>query len=139
MRENWDNYFMKIAEDVAERATCDRLHVGCIIVRDKRIIACGYNGSISNDEHCEDVGCKVVENHCVRTVHAEMNAFLQCARFGIATDGAVIYITHFPCLSCTKAIIQAGIEKIYYLNSYNDNEYAMELLRKSGVAIRKVK
>lgn len=87
--------------------------VGATIVRDKRIIAGGYNGSISGGSHCIDAGCYVVENHCIRTVHAEINALLQCAKFGVATEGAELYVTHFPCVQCAKAIIQSGIQKVF--------------------------
>ncbi|MFT8870479.1 deaminase, partial [Liquorilactobacillus nagelii] len=97
------------------RSTCERLSVGAILVRDRRIIAGGYNGSVSGDDHCIDHGCYLVGGHCVRTIHAEMNAVLQCAKFGIATDKAEIYVTDFPCLQCTKMLLQAGICKIYYL------------------------
>mgnify|MGYP001442258514 CR=1 FL=1 len=107
-------------------------------VRDKRIIAGGYNGSIAGGEHCIDKGCYVVDGHCVRTIHAEMNALLQCAKFGVATEGAEIYVTHFPCLPCTKSIIQAGIRKIYYAEDYNNDPFAVELLQESGVEVEKV-
>ena len=120
------------------RSTCSRLSVGATIVKDKRIVSGGYNGSIKGDEHCIDVGCKVVEGHCVRTIHAEINAILQCSRFGVGTEGATIYVTHFPCLNCTKSIIQAGIKEICYANDYRNNEYARELLEKSGIIVRKV-
>ena len=102
MRKPWDDYFMDMARMVATRATCDRKQVGAVIVRDRRTIASGYNGSVSGDVHCEDHGCKVVDGHCIRTVHAESNAILQCAKFGVSTDGATLYVTHFPCLQCTK-------------------------------------
>ncbi|WP_426056759.1 deaminase, partial [Escherichia coli] len=84
-------------------------------------IAGGYNGSVSGGTHCIDEGCYVVDNHCVRTIHAEMNAILQCAKFGVPTEGAEIYVTHFPCLQCTKMILQAGIKKIYYLKDYRND------------------
>ncbi|HEY4601312.1 MAG TPA: ComE operon protein 2, partial [Cerasibacillus sp.] len=110
----WDQYFMAQSHLLALRSTCTRLMVGATIVRDKRIIAGGYNGSVSGSVHCVDEGCYVVDGHCVRTVHAEANALLQCAKFGVATEGAHIYVTHFPCLQCTKQIIQAGIDTVYY-------------------------
>ncbi|MCY0869711.1 MAG: deaminase, partial [Firmicutes bacterium] len=107
-----------MARMVASRATCERLLVGAVIVRDRRAIASGYNGSVAGDVHCTDVGCKIVDGHCARTIHAESNAILQCARFGVSTDGAHLYVTHFPCLSCTKQIIQAGIVKVTYGQPY---------------------
>ena len=137
-RISWDEYFMAQSHLFSLRSTCSRLSVGATIVKDKRIVSGGYNGSIKGDEHCIDVGCKVVEGHCVRTIHAEINAILQCSKFGVGTEGATIYVTHFPCLNCTKSIIQAGIKEICYANDYRNNEYARELLEKSGVVVRKV-
>ena len=137
-RIGWDEYFMAQSHLLSLRSTCSRLSVGATIVKDKRIVSGGYNGSIKGDEHCIDVGCKVVEGHCVRTIHAEINAILQCSKFGVGTEGATIYVTHFPCLNCTKSIIQAGIKEICYANDYRNNEYARELLEKSGVVVRKV-
>ena len=137
-RISWDEYFMAQSHLLSLRSTCSRLSFGATIVKDKRIVSGGYNGSIKGDEHCIDVGCKVVEGHCVRTIHAEINAILQCSKFGVGTEGATIYVTHFPCLNCTKSIIQAGIKEICYANDYRNNEYARELLEKSGVVVRKV-
>ncbi|MFB1080604.1 ComE operon protein 2 [Jeotgalibacillus sp. JSM ZJ347] len=132
-RISWNQYFMAQSHLLALRSTCTRLTVGATIVREQRIIAGGYNGSIKGGTHCIDEGCYVIDNHCVRTIHAEMNALLQCAKFGAATEGASMYVTHFPCLQCTKAIIQAGIEKIYYASDYKNHPYAIELLEQSGV------
>lgn len=137
-RISWDEYFMAQSHLLSLRSTCCRLSVGATIVRDKRIVAGGYNGSIKGDDHCIDCGCKVVEGHCIRTIHAEINAILQCSKFGISTEGATIYVTHYPCLNCTKSIIQAGIKEICYANDYRNNEYAEELLKKSGVKVRKI-
>ena len=137
-RISWDEYFMAQSHLLSLRSTCSRLSVGATIVKDKRIVSGGYNGSIKGDEHCIDVGCKVVEGHCVRTIHAEINAILQCSKFGVGTEGATIYVTHFPCLNCTKSIIQAGIKEICYANDYRNNEYARELLEISGVVVRKI-
>ncbi|WP_071131053.1 ComE operon protein 2 [Enterococcus timonensis] len=134
----WDQYFMAQALILALRSTCDRAKVGATIVRDRRIIAGGYNGSVSGDEHCIDVGCYVVDGHCVRTIHAEMNAILQCAKFGVATSGAVVYVTHFPCLQCTKMLLQAGITKIYYMKDYRNDPYAEKLLQNLGVEAQQV-
>lgn len=120
------------------RSTCERLMVGATIVRDKRIIAGGYNGSIAGGDHCIDKGCYVIDNHCVRTIHAEMNAIIQCAKFGVQTSGAEIYVTHFPCLQCTKGLIQAGIKTIYYAEDYKNHPYALELLEQADVRVEKV-
>ncbi len=123
---------------LALRSTCTRLAVGATIVRDKRIIAGGYNGSIAGGVHCIDEGCYVIDHHCVRTIHAEMNAILQCAKFGVPTTDAEIYVTHFPCLQCCKAIIQAGIKKVYYAQDYKNHPYAIELFGQAGVSVEKV-
>lgn len=132
-RISWNQYFMAQSHLLALRSTCTRLAVGATIVRDKRIIAGGYNGSIAGGEHCIDEGCYVIDNHCVRTIHAEMNAILQCAKFGVPTSDAELYVTHFPCLQCCKAIIQAGIKTVYYAQDYKNHPYGIELFEKAGV------
>lgn len=137
-RISWDQYFMAQSYLLKSRSTCQRLAVGAVIVRDKRMIAGGYNGSVSGGVHCIDEGCYVVDGHCVRTIHAEMNALLQCSKFGVATEAAEIYVTHFPCLHCTKAIIQAGLKAVYYSEDYKNDPYAIELLQQSGVRMQKV-
>ncbi|SDY50861.1 dCMP deaminase [Evansella caseinilytica] len=137
-RISWHQYFMAQSHLLALRSTCTRLMVGATIVRDKRIIAGGYNGAISGGVHCIDEGCYVIDNHCVRTIHAEINALLQCAKFGVATEGAEVYVTHFPCLNCCKALIQAGIKKVYYATDYKNHPYAIELFDQAGVEVRQV-
>ncbi|WP_068674374.1 ComE operon protein 2 [Oceanobacillus sp. Castelsardo] len=137
-RISWDQYFMAQSHLLSLRSTCTRLMVGATIVRDKRIIAGGYNGSVSGGVHCIDEGCLVIDGHCVRTVHAEANALLQCAKFGVPTDNADIYVTHFPCLQCCKQIIQSGIKNVYYAEDYRNNEYAITLFKEAGVKTRKV-
>ena len=135
----WNQYFMLQAVLLSLRSTCERLSVGAILVRDKRVIAGGYNGAVSGDDHCINVGCYVVDGHCLRTIHAEMNAVLQCSKFGIPTDGAEIYVTDFPCLQCTKSLLQAGIKKIYYMRNYHNDDYAIRLLKRKKVAVEQVK
>ncbi len=134
-RITWDQFFMAQSHLLALRSTCSRLAVGATIVREKRIIAGGYNGSISGDEHCIEQGCYVVDNHCVRTIHAETNALLQCAKYGTPANGADLYVTHFPCLPCSKTIIQAGIKNLYYATDYKNSAYAIDLFRKAGVNV----
>lgn len=114
MRLSWDDYFLEIATVVAERATCDRAHVGCVLVRDKRILSTGYNGSPSGQPHCDDEGHLLVAGHCVRTVHAEVNAVIQAARHGVGTEGATAYVTHSPCYECAKVLVTAGVARIVY-------------------------
>lgn len=137
-RIKWDQYFMSQSHLLALRSTCTRLTVGATIVRDKRIIAGGYNGAISGGVHCIDEGCYVIDDHCVRTIHAEVNAILQCAKFGVPTADAELYVTHFPCLNCTKAIIQSGIKAVYYAKDYKNHPYAVELFQSAGVKVEKV-
>ena len=135
----WDQYFMLQAVLLSLRSTCNRLAVGAILVRDKRIIAGGYNGSVSGDAHCIDDGCYLRDGHCVRTIHAEMNAILQCAKFGISTDGASLYVTDFPCLQCTKSLLQAGIKEINYIRNYHNDEYAMKLIKLKNIRLNQIK
>lgn len=138
-RIGWDQYFMIQAALLASRSTCTRLSVGAVLVRDKRIIAGGYNGSVSGDDHCIDEGCYLRDGHCVRTIHAEMNAILQCAKFGMSTDGASLYVTDFPCLQCTKSLLQAGIREINYIRNYHNDDYAMKLIKLKNVRLRQIK
>jgi dCMP deaminase len=137
-RISWDQYFMSQSHLLALRSTCTRLAVGATIVREKRMIAGGYNGSIAGGVHCSDEGCYVIDNHCVRTIHAEMNALLQCAKFGVPTEGAEIYVTHFPCLQCCKALIQSGIKTVYYAVDYKNHPYAVDLFKQANVKVQQV-
>ena len=139
MRSSWQEYFMGIVESIAQRGTCDRAFVGAVIVNnDNRIVSTGYNGSISSDEHCIDTEHKMRDNHCIRTIHAEQNALYYCAKEGIKVKGCSIYVTHFPCLNCTKALIQSGIKHIYYKNDYRIDEYALELLNIANIGYTKL-
>lgn len=125
VRKPWDQYFIEQALHVAERGTCSRARVGCVLVKENRVIATGYNGSPKGMPHCDDIGHLMKDGHCVRTNHAEENALLQCARLGISSEGATAYVTHEPCLYCTRQLNQAGIKRIVYVKPYpNDyNEY----------------
>ncbi|MGC4089299.1 MAG: dCMP deaminase family protein [Polyangiaceae bacterium] len=119
-RASWDEYFMAIAQEVATRSTCDRKHVGAVIVRDKMILTTGYNGSIRGLAHCDDEGHMMEEGHCVRTVHAEANAIVQAACNGVRVDGADIYVTASPCFGCFKLIANAGLRRIVFGEFYRD-------------------
>jgi dCMP deaminase len=119
-RASWDEYFMRIAIQVATRSTCDRKHVGAVVVRDRILLATGYNGSLRGLEHCDDVGHLMDGGHCVRTVHAEANAIVQAARNGVRLDSAHIYVTASPCFSCFKLIANAGIQRIVFGEFYRD-------------------
>ncbi len=111
---------MNIANEVATRSTCDRKHVGSVIVRDKSILATGYNGSVRGLGHCDDEGHLIEDGHCVRTVHAEANAIVQAARNGMRIDGAGIYVTASPCWGCFRLIANAGLVRIVFGEFYRD-------------------
>jgi len=133
-RVDWHTYFMNIARQVATRATCERKHVGAVIVRDRTILSTGYNGSIRGLDHCEDVGCVIEDGHCVSTVHAEANAILQAARNGVAIGGAELYTTASPCWPCFKLIANAGIVRVYYGEFYRD-EKSLRVAREAGIEL----
>ncbi len=120
-RVSWDEYFMNIAKVIATRATCDRKHVGAVIVRDRTILSTGYNGSIRGTDHCDVVGHMMEDGHCVRTIHAEINAVIQAAKNGTAIEGAAIYVSASPCWNCFKAIANAGIRRVVFGEFYRDH------------------
>ena len=136
-RPTWDEYFLKLAMLASERATCPRMHCGCVLVKNKNVIATGYNGSIPGDAHCEEVGCLLIDNHCVRTVHAEMNALVQAAKRGHAVDGSSAYVTNMPCTTCAKALITAGVKRVVVFSDFHDT-LAKEFFAKAGVVIDKL-
>ena len=120
VRSSWDEYFMEIARQVASRATCDRTHVGALLVRDRIILSTGYNGSIRGMPHCDEVGHLMENGHCVATVHAEANAVLQAARTGVRIEASALYTTASPCWPCFKLVANAGIVRIVYGEFYRD-------------------
>lgn len=138
VRPSWDQYFLKVAMLVSERSTCPRMHCGCVLVKDRQILSTGYNGSIPGDDHCDDVGCWVVDNHCIRTIHAEMNAILQCSSYGVNTAGATAYVTNMPCTNCAKALVAAGIKEVIIFSDYHDTK-AEEFFRKASVPLIRMK
>ena len=119
-RASWDEYFMAIARQVASRSTCDRKHVGAVVVRERMILTTGYNGSIRGLPHCDDAGHLLDNGHCVRTVHAEANAIVQAARTGVRLEGGCIYVTASPCFGCFKLIANAGLVRVVYGEFYRD-------------------
>ena len=133
----WDEYFMQIAVQVATRSTCDRKHVGAVIVRDRTILSTGYNGSVRGMPHCDDVGHMMEDTHCVATVHAEANAIIQAAKNGTSIDGADIYVTASPCWNCFKLIANSGIRRIFYLEFYRD-EKVLTVALQAGIEMRQV-
>ena len=138
MRPTWDEYFINIAAAVAERSTCDRAHVGAVLAREKRILTTGFNGSPAGLAHCDEVGHLLVEGHCVRTIHAEINAIIQAALHGVSTKGATCYVTHFPCIHCTKSLINAGIARVVYRDSYRIDENALRFFEQAGVELTRI-
>jgi dCMP deaminase len=136
-RASWDEYFMRIALQAATRATCDRKHVGAVIVRDKAILSTGYNGSIRGLPHCDDVGHMMDNGHCIATVHAEANAIIQAAKNGTAINGADIYVTASPCWNCFKLIVNSGIKRIVFLEFYRD-ERILFVAKEAGVELVQV-
>ena len=136
-RLSWDWYFMKIGTVVAQRGTCDRARVGCVLVRDRRILTTGYNGSPAGLPHCDDVGHLMVDGHCVRTLHAEQNAIIQAALHGVSTASATAYVTHQPCLDCAKMLINAGVARVVYAGDYPDERGRMFLLQ-AGVVLERL-
>ena len=135
MRPDWDSYFLKIAFAVSERSTCDRALVGCVLVVEKRILTTGFNGSLAGQPHCDDVGHLMVEGHCVRTIHAETNAIIQAALHGVSTKASTCYVTHFPCINCTKALINAGIARLVFSVVYRQDPVSVEFLRSANIEI----
>lgn len=138
MRPSWDEYFINIASAVAERSTCDRAHVGAVLVKDKRILTTGFNGSPSGLAHCDIEGHLMVDGHCVRTIHAETNAIIQAALHGVSTKEASCYVTHFPCVICTKILINAGITRVVFLNDYRMDENALAFFNRAEVELKRM-
>ena len=143
-RPDWDEYFMDMADLAATRASCLRRKVGAVLVKNKKVLATGYNGAPKDIPHCEVTGClreemKVPsgERHEIcRGVHAEQNLVAQAAFHGVKTEGSTVYCTHQPCIICTKILINAGVDKIYYKNAYSD-EFAEKLLEESNIELLK--
>ncbi|MDO8504581.1 MAG: dCMP deaminase family protein [Candidatus Liptonbacteria bacterium] len=142
-RPAWENYFLGIAELVATRSTCDRRHVGAVIVRDKVLLSTGYNGAPRGLPHCDDQGHEIVDGHCIRTVHAEANAIAQSAKNGVRIDGASLYLTHSPCYDCFKMIVNSGIREVvykdFYSSRYGASKAVLTLAKKAKVKIRALK
>lgn len=143
-RPSWNAYFMSIAEMVAKRSTCLRRSVGAVIVKDKRILSTGYNGAPKNLRHCAQTGClreqlgvKSGERHeLCRGIHAEQNAIVQAAYYGVPIHGSVIYCTNLPCSICTKMLINAGVTGIYYKDGYPD-PMSSEMFEEAGIFLSK--
>ena len=144
-RPDWEIYFLKIAQLASTRSTCIRRHVGAVLVKEKKILATGYNGAPSGISHCVDVGCLRDEeqipsgqrHELCRGLHAEQNAILQAAYHGVSIQGSVLFCTNFPCVICSKMLINAGIRQIFYLEGYPD-PLSEKMLREAGMELHRI-
>lgn len=134
-RLSWDEYFSKIVETTSERSPCSRLKVGCLLVKDNRIVSQGYNGFLPGCPH-ESI---VRDNHEQATLHAEQNALMDCAKRGVSCEGCTAYITHYPCIICTRLLLAGGIKDIKYLNDYKNDNLVDKFTKQSCVNINKIK
>ena len=143
-RPSWDDYFMEVANAIAKRATCDRGRSGCVIAKDKQILATGYVGSPVGFSHCDEVGHQMkrvvhedgsVTQHCVRTVHAEQNAICQAARRGVEIEGATIYVKMTPCRVCAMLLINCGIKRVFCEMKYHAGEESEKMFKRAGVKL----
>jgi dCMP deaminase len=139
-RPGWDAVFMGTALLMSERSTCPRLHTGaCIATSYHQILTTGYNGAVRGLEHCTEIGCLMSQGSCVRAVHAETNAIAQAARLGIKLVGGIIYVTHRPCITCAKNIVQAGLDEVVYGQPYltdGVSDAVFEIFNRSEVTVR---
>ena len=133
-RISWDEYFSKIVVTTSERSPCERLQVGCLLVNDNRIVSQGYNGFLPGCPH-ESI---VRDNHEQATLHAEQNALMDCAKRGVSCDGCTAYITHYPCIICTRLLLAGGIKKIKYVNDYKNDELVKKFTEQCEVCVEKL-
>lgn len=143
-RPTWDDYFMEVCDSISKRATCDRGRSGCVIAKDRQILATGYVGSPAGLPHCDDVGHQMKAvihedgrktNHCVRTVHAEQNAICQAAKRGVSIDGATLYCRMTPCRTCAMLIINCGIKRVVVEKKYHAGEESEQMFKEAGVEL----
>ena len=130
-RLSWDDYFMSIAFLISSRSSCHRLHVGCVLVKNTRIISVGYNGFLPKLPHTSYIR----DGHELATVHAEQNSITDCAKRGVSTDKAIVYVTHYPCVHCCKILCASGIKKIYYYYDYNNDPLVDDLFQKAKIDV----
>lgn len=144
IRPSWDEYFIELSRMVAKRGTCDRARSGCIVIKDKRVIATGYVGSPPGLAHCDDEGHLMhevvnvdgsISKHCVRTIHAEQNAICQAAKYGISLDGATIYVKMEPCYVCARMIVAVGIKRVVCEKKYHGAKLTRDLFKQAGVQL----
>ena len=143
-RPTWDDYFMEVANAISKRGTCDRGRSGCVIAKDKQVLATGYVGSPAGFPHCDDVGHQMkklihedgsVTQHCVRTVHSEQNAICQAAKRGVSIEGATIYIRMTPCRVCAMLLINCGIKRVYCEKRYHAGEESEKMFKKAEIKL----
>ena len=133
-RPTWNEYFKDIVNLTARRKPCERLQVGCLLVKNNRIVSQGYNGFLPGCPHKSHI----VDGHEMATIHAEQNAIIDCAKRGVSCNECEAYITHYPCLNCCKFLLAAGIKKIYYINDYKNDELVTEYCKNMCVKIEKI-
>ncbi|MBM2821129.1 MAG: deoxycytidylate deaminase [Candidatus Berkelbacteria bacterium] len=143
-RPNWDEYFLKLVDVVGSRSTCDRGRPGCVIVKERRVLATGYAGSPVGQSHCDDAGHEMqkaidedgkISEHCIRTLHAEVNALCQAAKNGISIDGSTLYIKFTPCYTCAKMVINSGVKRVVAKVKYHAGDKTVKLFKKAGVKL----
>lgn len=133
-RPSWDKYFKEIAQVTATRSPCERLHVGCVLVLNNRIISQGYNGFLPGCEHHSIVR----DGHEQATVHAEQNAIADCAKRGVSCDGCTAYITHYPCIICCRMLLAAGIRSIKYIHDHRNDELVIYFTNSMGITLEQI-
>ena len=133
-RPSWNDYFKQLVTLTSSRSSCPRLNVGCLFVKDNRIIAQGYNGYIAGLQH-EPI---IKDSHNIATIHAEQNTITDCAKRGVSCNNCVAYITHYPCFNCMKLMVSCGICEINYINDYNNDELVKELANEANISINKI-
>lgn len=133
-RPSWDEYFKELASLTSTRSTCNRLHVGCVLIKDNRVISQGYNGFLAGCDHKSVMR----DGHEMGTIHAEQNAITDCAKRGVSCSEATAYITHYPCIHCMKIMCSAGIKNIKYINDYHDDELVDYFAKQANIEITKI-
>ena len=133
-RISWDEYFSKIVVATSERSPCERLHVGCLLVKDNRIVSQGYNGFLPGCPHTS----MVRDGHEQATIHAEQNALIDCAKRGVSCEGCECYITHYPCVICMRLLCAANISKIYYIEDYKNDDLVVNFAELKNIDIQKI-
>ena len=133
-RPNWDEYFKEIVQVTSKRSSCNRLKVGCILVLNNRIVSQGYNGFLPGCEHKSHVR----DGHEQATVHAEQNSICDCSKRGVSCNECIAYITHYPCIICTRILLASGIKEIKYINDYKNDELVEVFCSQMGVQISKI-